>query len=84
MKGRLHKRRVKELKEGPYTQEEVHFAADHNAQKFLKLKEDRTQDVNSESVATELDSKPESQSEAETQEPKPETAEAETAMEVGE
>lgn len=86
MKGRLHKRRVKELKEGPYTQEEANFAAGHNVQKFLKMKEDRTLHVKSESVATELDSKPEPQADAETQEEqKSETVEAsETAMEVEE
>ena len=60
MKSRLHKRRVKELKEGPYTQEEADFAAGRNVQKYLKMKEDRNKHVQSDPVKAELDSKPDS------------------------
>lgn len=58
MKGRLHKRQVKELKEGPYTQEEANFAAGHNVKKFLEKKAERELLVNSEVVKSELDAKP--------------------------
>lgn len=59
MKGRFHKRQVKELKEGPYTQEEANFAAGHNVQKFLQKKKEREELVKSEEVSKVLDAKPE-------------------------
>lgn len=59
MKGRFHKRQVKELKEGPYTQEEANFAAGHNVQKFLQKRKEREELVKSEEVLKVLDAKPE-------------------------
>lgn len=54
IKGRHHKRRIKELKEGPYTQEEAVFAAGHNVQLFLKKKEERKMHINSEIIQNEM------------------------------
>lgn len=40
-KGKVHKRRVKLLKEGPYTHEEANAAAGHDVQKFMTMKAER-------------------------------------------
>lgn len=57
MKGRFHKRRVKELKEGPYTQEEANFAAGHNVKLYLKKKEEIDAHKKSEHVLGEIEPK---------------------------
>lgn len=56
MKGRFHKRRVKELKEGPYTQEEANFAAGHNVKLYLQKKEERELHQKAEHVVQEVES----------------------------
>lgn len=40
-RGKVHKRRVKLLKEGPYTQEEANAAAGHDVAKYMTKKDER-------------------------------------------
>lgn len=49
-RGKVHKRRVKLIKEGPYTPEEANAAAGHDVEKFMRMKEERAKLCNGDDV----------------------------------
>lgn len=53
-RGKVHKRRLKQLKEGPYTPEEANAAAGHDVAKFMNEKEVRSEMVSGEAAKEEL------------------------------
>lgn len=67
-RGKVHKRRVKLIKEGPYTHEEADAAAGHNVAKFEKLREQGKSITEAEVTQQQLAKPPKEEEEEETKE----------------
>jgi bud site selection protein 20 len=56
-RGKVHKRRLKVIKQGPYTVEEADMAAGHNVQKFLNKKQ-KQESITAEPIVSEILTRP--------------------------